>query len=146
MDQLEAFGLKGVFFVDPIPSLVLGDEIIRRIVDPILFRGHEVQLHLHPEWLSDKADSPVNGRAGRNISDFSRADQATLLQVACNIFERLGVPKPVAFRAGNYGSDDTTLGVLANIGIRYDSSLNPDFPETSCKISLGGEQILPVQL
>src|SRR3546814_10787162 len=41
MDMLESYGLKGVFFVDPMPALVHGPSIIRDIVAPIeLGRAH----------------------------------------------------------------------------------------------------------
>src|SRR4028119_1274716 len=47
---LREHGLKACFFVDPMPALVYGIEPIRRMVEPILAAGQEVQLHIHPVW------------------------------------------------------------------------------------------------
>src|SRR3546814_7675122 len=66
MDMLESYGLKGVFFVDPMPALVHGPSIIRDIVAPIVARGHEVQLHIHTEWLAFARFNPVGRLTGRS--------------------------------------------------------------------------------
>ena len=47
MDVMDAHGLKGVFFVDPLPGLYWGKRAVADVVEPILKRGHGVQLHLH---------------------------------------------------------------------------------------------------
>lgn len=128
MDRMEAHGLRGVFFVDPFPALVHGPQVLPLIVAPILARGHEVQLHLHTEWLAWVVRSPVGGRQGRNIGDFALHDQVTLLFLARDLLEDAGVPRPRAFRAGNYGADARTLEALAELGFVWDSSVNPGFP------------------
>jgi peptidoglycan/xylan/chitin deacetylase (PgdA/CDA1 family) len=51
MDVFDRYGLKAVFFVDPMPALIWGVDSIADIVGPITERGHDVQLHLHTEWL-----------------------------------------------------------------------------------------------
>lgn len=122
MDQLDAHGLTGVFFVDPMPALVHGPGILPPIVAPILARGHEAQLHVHTEWLAWATASPVGGRQGRNIGDFALDDQVTLLSVARDLLEEAGAPRPIAFSAGNYGADARTLEALARLGFRWDSS------------------------
>ena len=39
LGQMARHGLKGTFFVDPMPALTFGLDVIRRIVDPILAAG-----------------------------------------------------------------------------------------------------------
>src|SRR4051812_41145401 len=78
MDCMKERGLRGVFFVDPMPALIYGPEMIERMVAAILERGHEVQIHIHTEWLDWANDSPVGQRKGRSISDFSLEDQVRL--------------------------------------------------------------------
>ena len=116
MDLLQRHGLKGVFFLDPLPALVHGAEFPRPIVGQIVGRGHEVQLHIHTEWLAWARESPVEGRQGRNIGDFSLADQVALLGLARRLLEDAGAPAIRAFRAGNFGANDDTLRALAQIG------------------------------
>lgn len=146
MDRFDRHGLKAVFFVDPMPALVWGTGVIEDIVGPVLERGHDVQLHIHTEWLAlAGAANPLGTTIGRNIKDFSLADQVTLLGTAADLLQQAGAPRPVAFRAGNYGANDDTLRALAQLGIGYDTSHCPALVgQGECDISLGAEVRQPV--
>ena len=135
MDQLDRHGLKGVFFVDPMPAAIHGTEFLKPIVAAIVGRGHEVQLHVHTEWLGRGSRSPVGGRQGRNIGDFSLDDQVALLRTAREWLEEAGAPAVTAFRAGNFGANDDTLRALAQLGITWDSSLNPAYRRHGCSLA-----------
>ncbi len=140
MDIFDRHGLKAVFFVDPMPALIWGVEAIADVVGPIFTRGHDVQLHLHSEWLELAGDaSPLPGRTGRNICDFSFDEQCILIDYARSILMAAGAPQPVAFRAGNYGANDDTLRALAALGIAYDTSHCPGIVHSECGISLGAD-------
>lgn len=146
MDMLEAHGLKAVFFVDPMPALIWGTAAIEDIVGPVIARGHDVQLHIHTEWLELAGSAnPVRQRTGRNIKDFSFEDQCILLGYARDILVAAGAPAPVAFRAGNYGANDDTLKALAEIGIAYDTSHCPGISGSHCAISLSSACRMPVR-
>jgi hypothetical protein len=144
MDRFDRHGVRGVFFVDPMPGLVHGPEIVERMIEPILARGHEVQIHIHTEWLQWTRDSPVEGRRGRNIGDFSLPDQIALIGWARDALVQAGAPAPTAFRAGNFGADDRTLAALEALGLRWDSSFNPDYAGRGCAISLPAHAADPV--
>lgn len=141
MDVLDRHGLKGVFFIDPLPALVHGADFLRPIVGEVVGRGHEAQLHIHTEWLGWAKASPVKGRQARNIGDFSLADQVTLLGLAKSLLEQAGAPPITAFRAGNFGANDDTLRALAAVGIDWDSSVNPAYLRGDCRISAEHGQI-----
>ncbi|MEJ2457778.1 MAG: polysaccharide deacetylase family protein, partial [Novosphingobium sp.] len=147
MDIFDAHGLKAVFFVDPMPALIWGVEAIADVVGPIVARGHDVQLHVHTEWLAFAgAANPLGSRTGRNIKDFTRDEQVLLLGYAANALQQAGAPRPVAFRAGNYGANDDTLRALASLGISYDSSHCPALAgEGECGISLGADDREPME-
>ncbi len=146
MDVLDRHGLKAVFFVDPMPALVWGVDAIADVVGPILDRGHDVQLHIHTEWLAAAGtQNPLGDRTGHNIKDFSRDEQRILLDYAMQTLMQAGAPQPVAFRAGNYGANDDTLHVLGELGIRYDSSHCPGISDGYCAISLSANDNLPVE-
>src|SRR5262245_32802828 len=51
LDILAKKGLEAVFLVEPLFAEVAGPEALAKIVNAVQDRGHEVQLHLHPEWL-----------------------------------------------------------------------------------------------
>lgn len=145
MDRLEEHGLKGVFFVDPLPALVYGKSVVADIVGPILERRHEVQLHAHTEWLAWASHSPIGDRRGRNIADFELADQIILLKCARDLLEEAGAARPIAFRAGNFGADDRSLIALSRLGILWDSSFNPAFLGGACRIGLTADDQGPVR-
>ncbi len=140
MEVMDDFGLKGVFFVDPMPALVWGVAAVARLVEPILARGHEVQLHLHPEWLAIAGDAnPLGDRTGSAMHEFTEDEQVELIGLARDYLVDAGAPLPTVFRAGNYGADDATLRALARIGIPYDSSHVPGIIGSDCAITLGPE-------
>ena len=136
MDMLERHRLTGVFFIDPMPALVYGPEIIDAIVRPVVARGHEVQVHIHTEWLAFARFNPAGRLNGRNIGDFPLAAQKKLIALARDILIGAGAPKPTAFRAGNFGANDDTLRALAALGFRFDSSFNGRYQGHGCDISL----------
>jgi peptidoglycan/xylan/chitin deacetylase (PgdA/CDA1 family) len=136
MEVLEAHGLKGVFFIDPMPGLVYGRGIVSDMVGPIVERGHDVQLHIHTEWLAFAEEQPVGDARGRNIADFTLQDQTVLLELARDLLVEAGAPRPSAFRAGNYGANDDTLRALTSLGFQWDSSLNPVYLGDGCAIAL----------
>jgi hypothetical protein len=146
IDRLDAHGLKGVFFVDPMPALVHGEALVADIVGPIVARGHEVQLHIHTEWLEWAKESPVGDRQGRNLRDFALDDQIALLSLARDILVRAGAPQPIAFRAGNFGADDNSLKALAAIGIGWDTSVNAAYLGSDCRISFPPGQATAARL
>lgn len=146
MDLMDRFGLKGVFFLDPLPALIHGPEFLKPIVGAIVARGHEVQLHLHSEWLAWAPVSPVEKRQGQNIADFSLADQIILLGLGRDLLEQAGAPTITAFRAGNFGANDDTLRALTAIGLGWDSSVNPAYLEHGCDIAMAAEQIGPIRI
>lgn len=141
MDMMDRHGHKGVFFLDPLPALVYGTEFLQPIVAAIVGRGHEVQLHLHSEWLAWASQSPVGTRQGQNIGNFDLADQILLLGLGRDLLEQAGAPRITAFRAGNFGANDDTLRALAAIGIDWDSSFNPAYLGHGCALSLDAGQI-----
>lgn len=136
MDMLERHGLTGVFFIDPMPALVYGPEVIDAIVQPVVARGHEVQVHIHTEWLAFARFNPVGRLTGRNIGDFPLAAQKKLIGLARDILTGAGAPRPTAFRAGNFGANDDTLRALAALGFRFDSSFNGAYRGHGCEITL----------
>ncbi|MGB3795059.1 MAG: hypothetical protein WA957_02005 [Alteraurantiacibacter sp.] len=145
MDVFESHGLKAVFFVDPMPALIWGTGAIADVVEPIVARGHDVQLHLHTEWLAIAGDAnPLGICKGPNLKDYTFAEQCHLLELATGFLVDAGAPRPVAFRAGNYGANDDTLRALSHAGLTHDSSHSPALAEGSCEISLGENDRAPL--
>jgi len=136
--------LKACFFVDPMPALVHGIEPVRRMVEPILAAGQEVQLHLHPFW----ADLP---RAERDqvcpeLNSFGAAEQLDLIARARGLLMAAGARPPIAFRAGSYAADRPTLAALARLGFRFDSSHNGTYHPLVSAVPLDPRRVTPVEV
>ena len=136
--------LKACFFVDPLPALAYGLAPFRAVVAMILDAGQEVQLHLHPQWAGARADDRrAHGRF--QLWEHDATEQAQLIAGAAELLVAAGGPPPVAFRAGSYAADDATLGALAGLGFRYDSShCGAEAPAWS-RLSLPAHRIAPVR-
>lgn len=146
LGMFDRYGLKGVFFVDPMPALIWGTAAITDIVGPIVDAGHDVQLHLHSEWLEFAGpDTPVKGKTGGNIKDFTLDEQCALLDYARSVLMAAGAPRPVAFRAGNYGANDDTCRALAQLGFTHESSHTPGIAASDSDISLTSDDRQPIE-
>ena len=136
-------GLKACFFVDPMPALAFGLEPVKRMINPILEAGQEVQLHLHPHWSG--ADLNDRSAAARfHLHEYSYVEQLDLIAGAAELLVAAGAPQPIAFRAGNYAANDDTMRALATLGFEYDSSHNGADTDAS-QIDLPSRRIAPVQ-
>jgi peptidoglycan/xylan/chitin deacetylase (PgdA/CDA1 family) len=125
MDLLEHFGFRGTFFVDVLMEFEYGRRALERTVEAIAGRGHEVELHLHPEHLEWSSDRRIAGLARGGIRDadvFRR-----VLDLSVDLFERRVGRRPVAYRAGGFRIADAHFPVLEEFGIRIDSSVHPCF-------------------
>ncbi|KKC27894.1 polysaccharide deacetylase [Sphingomonas sp. SRS2] len=139
--MLAQYALKACFFVDPMPACVYGLEPIRKMVEPILEAGQEVQLHLNPLW-ADAHDGYADD--DRQLARYSRQAQRDLIARARDLLMDAGVPEPIAFRAGDYSANDDTLHALAELGFRFDTSHNGHHHPWPSAIDLPQHRIAPM--
>ncbi len=143
--QLDCFsrhGLKAVCFVEALSALAVGPEWLGRTIDLIAASGHEIQLHLHPEWLA-VSDNPLVPHRGANMKDYSEDEQAVLIEAGLAQLRQCGVDNVTAFRAGNYGADRATLRAVNRAGLEYDSSYNYCYLGDDCGIEVGEALLRP---
>ncbi len=139
LGRLAEHGLKGCFFVDPMPALVYGLDPIRHMVEPILAAGQEVQLHLHPCWAD--VSNPVF-----ELIDLEPGRQIELIRTARDLLVEAGAPPPIAFRSGSFAADLATLEALAALDIGYDSSHNGSHHPHPSALPLDPRRIAPVSV
>ena len=125
---LARHGLKGCFFVDPMPALVYGLKPVARMVEAVLAAEQEVQLHCHANWAGARAGDRGAAFGRFNLNEYDLAEQTDLLAGARDLLVAAGAPAPIAFRAGAYAANDDTLVALAALGFVYDSSHNGAAP------------------
>lgn len=119
--------------------ILLFEEQLRQAIR----QGHDVQLHLHPHWMTSKFDGKRwemdeskfklsdLGYGGRKVQSLESADE--LIIRGKEYLERLLRPvdpsyQCIAFRAGGYGiqpNDKELIGALLSAGFKIDSSIVP---------------------
>lgn len=134
VNELRQAGLRATFFCETLSTHVLGEADTRSITDFLCAAGQDVQLHLHPTYrhyadaLRRDAVRPADTAPGRDdLAAHSEAEQLALVSEASELLTRCTGRVPIAFRAGNFAANRTTLGVLRKLGILIDSSFNPAY-------------------
>ena len=123
MDLLEHFGYRGSFFVDVLSAYQYGEDELKRTVEAIMERGHEVQLHVHDEHLRNSEDPAIRALAG-DLMQKDHDEFRDILELGIEVFERLTGKQPIAYRAGGYRIIDEHFPVLQELGIKFDTSVN----------------------
>lgn len=126
---LNRHGLKGVFFVEPLFASRFGIQHLETIISLIRGGGHEVQLHLHPEWVNE-ARQPIikdSARKRQHLNQYTLDEQTTLIGYGKKMLEAAGSGPISAFRAGSYAANRDTFNALQRNSIYLDWSLNRCF-------------------
>lgn len=150
--QLEVFskrGLKATFMVEPLFSGVpeVEDGVLQSIVRRIRSGGHDVQLHLHCEWIPKYPEGvfefPYRGSLQRF---YSAAEQEQMVRFAAGLLKQCEIGEPVAFRAGGFGANQDTMDALDKAGIRYDTSFNIGYTSERCRLPLPPSYGVPYRI
>ncbi|GIX49580.1 MAG: hypothetical protein KatS3mg131_3791 [Candidatus Tectimicrobiota bacterium] len=112
MDLCEQYGYRATFFVSPFEARVLGEAGMRQACELIARRGHDVQLHTHPKWVTN----------ARFMWQHPLEQQVELLDYGKRLLQAWVGRPPLAHRAGGFGADHHTLRALKSVGIPVDSS------------------------
>ncbi len=144
MRELEAAGLRGTFFVEPLGARFFGVDGLAAVCRAIRARGHDVQLHAHPMQQRPRFRSERVAAPPDDMHAYSVDEQAKLLDEALATLADAGVPRAEvrAFRAGNFGADERTWEAMARCGLTVSSSLNPSYSKRNCRIPWDGNTAL----
>jgi len=138
MSILERNGLRGTFFLEVLASHVTDAQQMADAYGQIIARGHDAQLHLHPVYhyyrgMREGGLQPDQFPPNIDlIGGLPVETQLQLLREGCALLEKFTGNKPVAFRAGCFGASNSTLRMLAQVGIQYDSSFNASYLGQTC--------------
>ena len=103
---LDEFGVPATFFVPAVSALLHPADI-----EAFVAGGHEVAVH---GWIHE-----------RNTT-LGKAAELDLTGRACDTLERLAGTRPTGIRTPSWDFSDSTLDVIRELGLRYDSSLMAD--------------------
>ena len=123
MDIADAHDAKITFFLDLAEYDLYGDRILdvgKFIVD----RGHDLQVHIHPEFLSK--DFFFARGLPRTVNFFEMPHEAAkyISEYICGLYSKISPDSPIAFRGGGYRYGSEILKCLAEYGVRVSSNYN----------------------
>jgi|TARA_B110000495_G_C23036268_1_gene618995 hypothetical protein len=132
MDIADEVGVKISFFVDVMAINAYGEEIIDVLKD-IDSRGHDVQLHMHPTminsttWLEIKETSEwIESGATQEVkmNCWTQETANYWFSKAMELFDLVGIDRPIAYRGGAYRYCDTTLQSMELFGMTQSYNYN----------------------
>lgn len=147
LDLADEAGVRVSLFTDVLSAIVHErwgvDEFTRPYRESIVDatkRRHDVQLHLHPHWLTSQwQDARFEPSSDFALSDFAREKGGVrisdIVRLGAEYLRKLCLTADssyqcVAFRAGGYNlapNTDEILRALYDNGIRIDSSIIKDY-------------------
>lgn len=126
VEVLNAHGLTGVFFVEPLFSTCFGPGPLAEIVGLLREGAQDVELHLHTEWVDEAREPllPDSHDKRQHLRYFTLDEQLVLISLGARLIQQAGGGEVTAFRAGSFAFNRDTLRALSMSGIPFDSSYN----------------------
>lgn len=124
IETLNKSGLVATFFVETVQTRYFPDNIMGGYVDRLVRAGQDVQLHLHPCWLSF-----IDGKAERShlVSDHCHElgiDRlAALIDEGANLIKAWTGARPTGMRAGNFSTSLSVFEAVKQAGLAHASSI-----------------------
>ena len=132
MDIADRYGIPLTFFVEVLNKYYFGENESREVCRYIIDRGHDVQLHLHPNYLNFTLPNPRQIKFSDLIGSYGLEKQIEILEDGKSILVKNGLAEPIAFRAGCFGVNSDTLKALKKCGFLIDSSYNAAYLGGPC--------------
>jgi hypothetical protein len=124
LETFAHYDMVSTFFVECANYFHFGDEPMQRVVNRLKSAGQDIQLHIHPVWLSFNRN-PALGNfprhddcAGREFEELKRGFSACV-----DVFERWVGHRPLAIRTGSLRADETVYRVMQELGIPLSSNI-----------------------
>jgi hypothetical protein len=133
MDIADHCGLRVSFFTEVLNKYYFGENESRIVCEYIMKRGHDVQLHLHPNYLNFRSQGPVTHSFPDQLYTYPLEKQTGFIAEGKKTLNSFGV-NPTAFRAGNFNADRNTLTALAENGFIADTSYSKAYLGKSCRL------------
>jgi len=120
----EKYSVKGTFFVECANYYYFGDSPMKKIVEQINASGHDIQLHIHPVWLSFNKNPGVVTFPRNDDCTGRSYDELKAGVTACiEIFQKWVGRRPMAVRTGSLRVDENVYKVLYDLGVPMASNI-----------------------
>lgn len=124
LETFDRYDTKATFFVECANYFYFGDGPMRGVVNRLRAAGQDIQLHVHPVWLSFNQNPDVglfprhDDCIGREYAELKRIFSACIA-----VFERWVGCKPLALRTGSLRADENVYRVMRDLDIPMSSNI-----------------------
>lgn len=124
LDTFDRYGTAATFFIECANYYYFGDAPMANVVRRIQSAGRDIQLHVHPVWLSFIDDAKLGSFArndyctGRSYDDLRRA-----FELCIEVFKRWVGNPPKALRTGSLRADANVFHVMRDLNIPLSSNV-----------------------
>jgi len=153
LEVFDQYQITATFFVECANYFFFGDEPMGGVVNRLKSAAQDIQLHIHPVWLSFNQDPNIgvfprqDDCSGREFEELKKA-----FSVCINIFERWVGHKPLAIRTGSMRVDETVYRVMRELDVPLSSNvamgiyppMEPQLRHDSGRHSIHGVMELPI--
>lgn len=118
--------------MDANPILKSHYEMVVKNIQDCVKNGHDIQLHIHPQWVYSKWDTKENewimDKDHYKLSDLSLYEARELLKKSKHILDSIVGYKTTSFRAGGFCLDNFSeyKDMFHELGLNIDSSVARD--------------------
>jgi hypothetical protein len=124
LKTLGQHGLTATFFVETVHTHYFSDNAMGEYVEMLLRAGQDVQLHLHPCWLSFKrsrADWPAIVTDDCHLLPAERLVE--LIEEGAGKIAAWSGTRPTAMRTGNFSTGLSVFAAMRAAGLRHASNV-----------------------
>lgn len=121
MDIADRHGAKIVMFLDYCERALYGDSILD-VGREIHRRGHDLQLHSHPEFLAETFWTRRGLKRPVSMNSAEDAHAEALFEHLCQSQQDAGGTAPIGYRGGGYRYSAAVLRAMVRHGVKLDSS------------------------
>ena len=124
IETLSRCDLTATFFVETVHTRFFGTLAMGGYVERLVRAGQDVQLHLHPNWLSF-ADGHLRPGPPHtdNCRDMSVKSLGALISEGADQIRSWTGQRPSAMRTGNFSTAQSVFQAMREAGLRFSSNI-----------------------
>jgi hypothetical protein len=121
---LRETGLTATFFVESLHPAYFGESEMGRYVEDLLAHDQDVQLHIHPLWLTFRDGKPdLANFVSDECAIHPEPRLVELLERGRAQLERWTGAIPLALRTGNFSTSHAVFRAMSGLGLRTSSNI-----------------------
>ncbi|WP_299616380.1 hypothetical protein [Pelagibius sp.] len=124
ISTLGRHGLRATFFVETLHTAYFPPASMGRYVEQLQAAGQDVQLHLHPSWLSfENGRLAVGEKVTDHCSELGRERLVEVIRRGCEQIASWTGRRPTGMRTGNFSTAFSVFEAMNDAGLENASNI-----------------------